>query len=417
MRKRLIIALACAWIGSHAEAWGQGFLDRLVHPAAADSADVGPAPGTPGPYMMAGPAGVQPMGMQPPMGVQPPMGMQPPMPMQGPGMAGPQTPMTGYMPPGAYGGQAEGVDMVYRGPWGACDWGGFGEFLYMRPRNASLAYAVPFSGPLAVPPGAPQSTPIQVAPPGTVDIDYQPAWRAGVTRALGDCVALQVTYSHFQGDDKNSISTDANPNNLIRSMVMQPSTWTANADDDATYNIKYDLADVDYRWTFATEREWCATMLVGLRYAALDQEFNSNFGAGISSTVATRIRYEGAGLRFGLEGERRGNLGLFVYGRSAASFVCGNARAAYQQSNAFQGTIVDTGFHADRIVSMLDLELGAGWASPNDRLRISAGYMLSGWFNVVRTDQFISAVQQNNFVGLGDTLTFDGFTGRIELRF
>jgi hypothetical protein len=43
--------------------------------------------------------------------------------------------------------------------------------------------------------------------------------------------------------------------------------------------------------------------------------------------------------------------------------------------------------------------------------------MLSGWFNVVRTDQFISAVQQNNFVGLGDTLTFDGFTGRIELRF
>jgi len=35
----------------------------------------------------------------------------------------------------------------------------------------------------------------------------------------------------------------------------------------------------------------------------------------------------------------------------------------------------------------------------------------------VMTDEFIHAVQTNNFVDLGDTLTFDGLVVRAECRF
>ena len=69
------------------------------------------------------------------------------------------------------------------------------------------------------------------------------------------------------------------------------------------------------------------------------------------------------------------------------------------------------------MVPILDAELGTGLSLFNDKLRFTAGYTFSGWFNIVRTDQFISAVQNNNFTGMGNTLTFDGFVGRVELEF
>jgi hypothetical protein len=41
---------------------------------------------------------------------------------------------------------------------------------------------------------------------------------------------------------------------------------------------------------------------------------------------------------------------------------------------------------------------------------------MAAWFNSATTNEFIRAVQQSNYVNLGDTLTFDGFVSRAELR-
>ena len=56
-------------------------------------------------------------------------------------------------------------------------------------------------------------------------------------------------------------------------------------------------------------------------------------------------------------------------------------------------------------------------------LRASAalgGYTVSGWLNVVKSAEFISAVQANNYHGPdkidGNGLVFDGFVGHAELR-
>jgi len=120
----------------------------------------------------------------------------------------------------------------------------------------------------------------------------------------------------------------------------------------------------------------------------------------------------------GLEGERYSRNGAWtVYGKSTASFVGGEFRSTYTQDNLIGTRIVDTGWRAGRLVTILDLEVGVGWISPCEHWRLSAGYMVSGWFNVVKTDEWIKSVQRNNFVGLGDTLTFDGLTARAELRF
>ena len=127
-----------------------------------------------------------------------------------------------------------------------------------------------------------------------------------------------------------------------------------------------------------------------------------------------------AGLRFGLEGERRSQCGLFAYGKTAASLLGGVFRTNYLQlQEGAELSQAETAWKQGRFVTILDAELGLGWASSGGHFKGSVGYTVSGWLNMVKTGDFISSVQANKYNGpdkLGDTsLTFDGLTGRIEL--
>jgi hypothetical protein len=296
-------------------------------------------------------------------------------------------------------------------------WTFFGEYLLLRPRDAAVAYGVAFNGPVTSPP----DVPIQIAKVGVVDFDYQSAFRVGFSRALDNCTSLGASYTHFDTSNLNTIGT-TEPF-VVRSMVSHPSTLTATSDGldaAALYSLNFNLADLDGRWMFYCNQRSSISLLGGLRYASLNQEFLSQFAVNGDETVATNLKFEGGGIRVGLEGERKiGCHGLMVYGRGTASFLGGSMRGSYAQGQAFDASVVDTGWKAGRVVDILELELGIGWTGPRDRLRFLAGYQFSAWGNMVKTDQFIQAVQTNNFVDLGKTdsvMTFDGMFIRAELR-
>ena len=296
--------------------------------------------------------------------------------------------------------------------------------MYLRPRNANVAYGVEFNGPPNTAPGA--ATPIQVAEPGTASIDFHPGWRVGFAKSLDECNAVVATFSHYEGENQDSISVPSDLQQqgiLIRSMVSQPSTWTAAPVGDwlqaaSDYQMIYSLADIDFRWTFENQNDTRLSLFAGMRYASLDQRLDVNLTSSSDlQNVHSQVNFEGGGLRIGFEGQRRTPFGLVFYGRTAASLVAGTFRCAYSQTSLYNGPLVDTGYPADRVVPILDAELGTGLSLWNDKLRLTAGYSFSGWFNIVRTDQFIGAVQSNNFTGMNNALTFDGFVGRIELQF
>ena len=78
---------------------------------------------------------------------------------------------------------------------------------------------------------------------------------------------------------------------------------------------------------------------------------------------------------------------------------------------------MDTGWEGGRFITQLELELGLGYRTPYDTLRCSVGYMFSGWYNVIQTDEWLEAVHNNNnFNGMGLNLSMDGFVLRLELR-
>ena len=294
----------------------------------------------------------------------------------------------------------------------------FGELLMLRARDAEVAYAVAIDGAIVPPP----ASPIQVGPVAVADPDYEPGFRVGGSYALDDCSSIVLTYSRFQSSTNDTVGTTAPL--VLRSLVLHPGTANAGSDfldASATLGVDFDLADIDYRAVWSADELWAVNYVIGARYARLQQDFTGVFtSTGTTDTLDTRLDFEGGGLKFGLDGERHAcNSGILAYGKASASFVAGEFRGSYLQGSDVDPVIVDTSWRAGRMVTILDMEVGLGWQSIDGRWRITSGYMISAWYNVVPTNEWIEGVQTNNFVGLNDDaqmITFDGLTARLEYR-
>ena len=321
----------------------------------------------------------------------------------------------GYAGPGAC--PSNCCDQCYSDPC-CCEpkWRVFGDFLYLRARDAEVAYAVPINGAVIPPP----NTPIQIGPTAVADFDYEPAYRAGFSGALGDCGRIGATYTFFE--TQTTDSTNIAPPNVIHSLVSHPGTDTASQrflEASAAYSMDFDLIDLDFTRIVSCGQRHRISCLFGGRYGGLQQDFTARFATPTNEEVVTTdIHFDGGGIRAGLDAEWYSCARTWVvYGRSAASFVAGEFRGIYTQDDLFGGRVVYTDWEAGRIVSMLDLEVGVGWNSCNGGVSVTGGYMVSGWFNTVNTDEFINAVQTNEWAGLNDKMTFDGLVARAEVRF
>ena len=292
----------------------------------------------------------------------------------------------------------------------------FGEFLYLRARNAEVTYGVPMDGPIVAPP---TNNPIQIGRFGVVDQDYNPGFRFGASFVLDGWSSVTAQYTYFDTDSSDAIATTAP--NVIRSMVSHPGTLTAAQDfltAEASHDINFEFVDVDYRRALSCDCNHNVTFLAGMRVGQFSQDFQATFLNNGFESVESEIDFYGAGLRLGLEGERySASRRWLVYGKTYGNFVAGEFTADYQQTQSYDPVVVDTMWKAGRIVPMLDLELGAGWQSRCGTWRITGGYMISAWYNCVKTDEWIQAVQNNNLVGLSGNMTFDGLVLRCEGRF
>jgi len=294
----------------------------------------------------------------------------------------------------------------------------FGEFLYLRPRDVDVAYASIIDGPIVV--GAPG---LQDGRIGVLDQDYQPGFRLGVGFTTDNCNQITVSYSQLDATSTDTIA--AAGTDVIRGLVLHPNSANAGQNFlNATANggIQFKLIDVDYRGLLAYSDDYEVGYLVGARYTRMEQNFAANFVNVGTETVNSSVDFEGAGMRLGLDFERYGrNRQWFVYGKGYTSFIGGEFRGSYLQSNQGDPVVAQTTWEAGRIVSIMDLESGIGWQSCSGNIRLSLGYLYSGWYNVVKQNEFISAVQNNAFVANGMStydsgITFDGLTARVEVR-
>ncbi|GAB4154768.1 MAG: hypothetical protein Tsb009_31490 [Planctomycetaceae bacterium] len=295
-------------------------------------------------------------------------------------------------------------------PFGEHRTGVFGEFLYLTARGANIAYATPVDGLGA------NARPIGSM--GVADPDYEPGFRAGAWIRLNTNSSIGFSYSLFQSDTSDGISLPGG-SGFVRAELTHPNVTNVAADSlfaRTTYDIDFDLIDFLYRRTIKRKENYALNYTVGIRYAHINQDLESRYFITGLTAVRSEIDFDGVATRLGLDGERLLGNGIFVYTNGFLNLFLGEFKAKYLQSNVFAGTQAATGYEDDRIVTQLEFESGIGWRSRCGRVRISAGYYIAAWFNSITTPTWMEAIQQNDFSDMSETLTFDGYTIRVEFR-
>jgi hypothetical protein len=288
----------------------------------------------------------------------------------------------------------------------------FGDFLFLTARDVDIAFATQVDGPVA------NAAPLASA--SIVNPDHEGGIRVGGRWALDAGTSLTATYWHFLSEAGNSLMLPANTG-WIRSEVSHPSTLAiapdsliASADDE----ISFQMVDLMIESLVCGQRDFAIDVLFGLRYAQLNEQFRSAFAINGTTMVDSEIDFNGLGFRMGLEGKRRLDCGLLVYGQAFGNLLMGEFSADYTQRNALAGVQATTAIDDEfRFVPQLEFELGVGWQSSSGRLRLRAGYYIGTWFNVATSSEWIDAVQRNNISDVKGALLFDGMTMRAEYRF
>jgi len=296
--------------------------------------------------------------------------------------------------------------------------GVFGEYLFLRPRSRDVSYAMPVALDSVVP------TPGAIVPVGTIgtnDPNYSSGFRVGVNRAIDQFASIRGTYTYYQNSERDSIT--AAPDTELHSLVSHPGIIQPNlpfTTAASSSSVNFQMADVELRKLLAYSPYYALNYSVGARYVHLSQDFGTNLTGlrDAADNVSADSNFDGGGIRFGLDGEHYARrTGLMAYWRTGASFVGGQFRANYRETFGFDPLVIQSHWNGGRLVSILDAELGVGWTSKTQRMRLRAGYLVSGWFNTVTPGDYISATQHNNYGNLSKSFSFDGLTASVEYRY
>gem|GEM_PF-976426 len=285
------------------------------------------------------------------------------------------------------------------------------EFLYLTARGANLHYATVVDGLGA--------NAVPLGPDGVADPEYDSGLRFVWTHAIDRDSSFVVGFSHFESSTSDSLGLQGG-SGFVRADVVHPNTVNVAADSLnalATYDIDFQFIDAAYRHILYGGSDYAINYFFGFRYGTLDQDFQGNFTITGRTTVNSEVDFHGFGPRLGLEGERNLGKGMLIYSRGAANFLAGEFHGDYLQTNIAAGSQARLSYDDDRIVSLLELELGVGWENCCGNFRVTAGYYIGAWFNSLTTAGFINGVQNNNFTDVDETLSFDGLTARAEYRY
>ena len=218
----------------------------------------------------------------------------------------------------------------------------FGDVLFLQPSGSAITnVALPIDGAIAPPP----ATPVPLGPVLGLDPDYEPGFRVGFgyqPTAMGEWAAI---FTYLETRAEGTVAVDPAGAARLRSLVFHPGTTAATTNflnTTASSGLDMLLGDIEYRGVIPNFSGPSQTVrfILGARYANLEQAIAAQFANGTTAAMVSAVEFEGAGPKFGIDGERKAQTsGFLVYGRGSASFVAGQVSAAYAQRNN-AGTVV-----------------------------------------------------------------------------
>lgn len=299
-------------------------------------------------------------------------------------------------------------------PWWAHRSGLFGELLYLRPGSTDVIYAIEQNDVTA--------NAFPTGPTGDVSIQGALGFRVGFNVCMSECSSLVASYSYWYGEDFQQMTRTGS--NVLESQIIHPSTATTGASSlqaSGAYDMSFNVADLAHRSLIVGDETFALNWSAGLRYGNLSQKFQHRQTVSTATglvTVNTDTDFDGFGLMFGLDGMMYSErTGIYSYSRALISMLGGEWKSSYRQTNQFGGGVVGNDYEDFRITPQGELEVGLGWQNCSGCLKLSVGYLVTGWFDAVSTRSYVDAVRAADYTNLGETITFNGLVTRVEFAF
>src|SRR5262249_51529843 len=133
------------------------------------------------------------------------------------------------------------------------------------------------------------------------------------------------------------------------------------------------------------------------------------------SLVSSPVRFNGAGLRVGAEGQWTLGRGLALYANAHGSLLTGDFRTSLlETANAGAFVITDVTDRFRKVIPVTELGLGLAWH--NESLHVRVGYEITNWIGMVDSPDFVHDFTNKLSRRVSD-LSLDGLSAQVGVDF
>jgi hypothetical protein len=281
------------------------------------------------------------------------------------------------------------------------------DFLYVRPRRRALDFAI--------------STPVlDNTVRGKVEsLDWETngAYRVGAGYGLGQGWEVGGTYFYLHSKDNRALT--AGPGAALFATLTAPGIDQASTAVGST-NVDMDIIDIDVAKRIETCNDHLTVRLsAGGRYASIQQKLFAAYTggtAGAGALVSSPISFDGIGVETGGEAWFKVWRGVGIYAKAKAALMTGNFRTRLTQTiNGGTTPLIDVTDKYTKVVPVSEMGLGVAWQSEN--IRVSVGYEIANFFNMVDSVDFVNGQSFGKIQHRQSDLSYDGLAVSVGLFF
>jgi hypothetical protein len=249
-----------------------------------------------------------------------------------------------------------------------------------------------------------------------IDFGAFDSFRVGFAKTVhNNCTEIGASFWMLEAQEEDSAARPIGED-VILPLLLHPSQLTCPGTTStlarASAGIDFDRIAIDCKnyitWN-CVQFDW----LVGFGYGKLEQDLTAIYD---ENRVRVDSDLHGYGLRLGA-GAAKTHRWISGYLHGDLTLLAANQSARFRSFDVFDGKEADVDQDLDRIVPILDLEVGAAF-NVTCCMTIKVGYIYSIWWNVVTNQSFVEDVQHGDISGgSDDCLTFDGVFARVEFVF
>lgn len=278
-----------------------------------------------------------------------------------------------------------------------------GEYLLIRPRRGAFDFAIVDPNGNGVPEGNVES----------VDWKTTSGLRVGAfCRLPGEGWEFGLTYTYFHSSGNRALLKPAG--GTLFATVTHPGSIEEVDSAAAETSLNFNVLDAEVGRRFRLGESFVVRLFGGGRFAWIDQNFSVfyNGGDALGATVLSPVEFEGAGLRFGAEAQWRWAWGFSLYGRISQSLLVGDFRTKFVELNNFGATTdANVSNRFEQLVPVTEVGIGIAWECNN--MRISVGYELANWFNMVDSPGFVDDLNQGTMLRRTSDLSLEGLNVQV----